>query len=230
MAKSIAVTGKTFEKCELQIIGTAPILVGHPLPWDIGSYWDNQPAEVSQNKVKRPTAEQLKLLEQITGNGYSLKVQPYNNVRGVDGYQEAILRGHWLPDHAPAFPVAGLVGAISAGAVQYGGKNYGMAATKLRSLLVAGDPSNKALIRIETDSVSFQEDIGRNSDMKKSPRHIIRLCYGMPWKAAVTITYNPALLTQSKVVQAVSWAGDWGIGQRRPSSPHGGQFGTFRLA
>lgn len=228
--KDVQLTKKSIEEVSVRLIGTAPILVGHPLPWDEGSYWDDQPAEVGKSKVKRPSPTQVALLAAITGNGYALDVPTYDETRGVTGYQEAILRGHWLPDHSPGFPVAGFLGAVTTGAVQYGGKNYGLSAVKLRSLMLSGDEQNTTLARIKVGGVTFAEDIGRNSDMKRSPRRIIRLQYELPWETTLRVRFSPALLNVQGVIQAFAWGGDFGIGQRRPSSPHGGQYGTFRVA
>ena len=87
----------------IRLIGTAPVLVAHPLPWDIMSYWDSQPKEISKTKVKRPGRGQRELLVHIQKNGYDLDFQPYDTTeeRGLDVYQETILRGHWLPDYTP---------------------------------------------------------------------------------------------------------------------------------
>ena len=215
----------------VRLIGTAPVLVGHPLPWDIGpAYWEAQAPEVSKNKIKRPTAAQLALLTAISKNGYDFQIQKYDPVRGLDAYQESILRGHWLPDHAPAFPVSGFLAALATGAVQYGGKNYGLPAKKLRAMQLFGDDKNPVLARIKAAAVSFDEQMGINSGMTKSPRHIIRILYDLPWETELRVRFSSALLTPENITQALEWAGDFGIGQRRPSSPHGGQYGTFRVA
>jgi hypothetical protein len=215
----------------VRLIGTAPMLVGHPLPWDIGpAYWEAQSPEISKSRIKRATASQLALLNAISKNGFDFEIQKYDTVRGLDPYQEAVLRGHWLPDHAPAFPVSGFLAALTTGAVQYGGKNYGLPAKKLRAMQLFGDDKNPVLARIKTATVSFDETMGINSGMNKSPRHIIRLMYDLPWETELRVRYSSALLTSENITQALEWAGDFGVGQRRPSSPHGGQYGTFRLA
>lgn len=215
----------------VRLIGTSPVLVGHSLPWDIGpAYWETQPPEVSKNKIKRPSPSQLALLNAISKNGYDFNIQKYDAVRGLDAYQESILRGHWLPDHAPAFPVSGFLAALATGAVQYGGKNYGLSAKKLRAMQLFGDDKNPVLARIKTPTVSFDETMGINSGMNKSPRHIIRILYDLPWETELRVRYSSALLSPENITQALAWAGDFGIGQRRPSSPHGGQYGTFRVA
>lgn len=199
-----------------------------------GGYWEAQPAEVSKNKIKRASKTQVALLAAISKNGYDLSLKPYDTVRGLDTAQESVLRGHWLPDHAPAFPVAGFQGAITRGAVQYSGKNYGIPAIKLRALTLFGDATNTALARIKTSAVMFNdingEDMGTSSGMVRSPRMIVRLCYDLPWETTLRVRFNSALFTAQQVLQAFVWGGDFGVGQWRPSSPHGGQHGTFRVA
>lgn len=226
--REVTLTEKPIQEVNIELEGTAPMLIGHPLPWDIGSYWDNQAAEAGKQKVKRPTAEQLSLLAAITGNGFSLPVASYDAARGVNGYQESILRGHWLPDHGAAFPVSGFLGAITKGAVQYGGKNYNLPAVKLRALTLFGDRSNTVLARIQTGGVAFDEDIGPDAG-RGSPRHIIRIRYDLPWSTIIRVRFSPALLAVEGILQAFAWGGDFGVGQRRPSSPHGGQYGTFKV-
>jgi len=227
--KDIKLTARHVEDVSVRLIGTAPVLVGHPLPWDIGSYWDNQPPEIGKTKIKRPTQTQLELLQGVRSNGFNLTTVPYDDTRGVNGYQEAILRGYWLPDLNPAFPVSGFLGAITKGAVQYGGKNYDLPAVKLRALTLFGDTTNTVLARLTVGSVAFDEDIGPDSG-RGAPRHIIRIRYDLPWETTLRVRFSPALLNTQGIMQAFEWGGDFGIGQRRPSSPHGGQYGTFRLA
>lgn len=222
---------KSLGEVTIRLIGTAPMLVKRPLPWDIGgAYWEAQPPEVSKNKIKRPTPSQLAILRAVSANGYELPTQKYDNVRGLDPYQECIVGGHWLPDHAPAFPVSGFLGAIAKGAVQYGGKNYGLSATKLRAMQLFGDAKNPVLARIKTKNVSFDETMGKNSGMNAAPRIIIRILYDLPWETELRVRYSSALLEPEQITQVLAWAGDFGVGQRRPSSPHGGQYGTFRVA
>jgi hypothetical protein len=229
-SKTVQTTERALEEVVVQLEGTAPVLVAHVLPWDAMSYWDTQPAEIAKRKVKRPSAVQLALLAAISDNGYDLPIQPYDEKRGLDAYQETILRGHWLPgDHAPGFPVAGFMGAIATGAVQYNGKNYGLSAKKLRSLNLFGDVQDTSLARIETSGVSFDDDIGKDAG-RGAPRHIVRIRYALPWHTELRIRYSAALFTPEQIVQVLQWGGDFGIGQRRPSSPHGGQYGTFRVA
>jgi hypothetical protein len=227
----VATTGRKIEEADIHIVGTAPMLVAHPLAWDIGGgYWEAQDPEIAKNKIKRPTPPQLELLEAIMGNGHGFgPIQPYRADRGLDTYQEAILRGHWLPDHTPAFPVDGFKGAVATGAVQYGGKNYGLSAKKLRAIEMFGDDTDRTLARIQCRNVSFDETMGINSGMTRSPRHIIRIRYDLPWTTTLRVRYNPTLLDVKQIVQVFEWAGDFGVGQRRPSSPHGGQYGTFQV-
>ena len=234
MAKkqAVSVSQRSIDTVDITLIGTAPMLVGHPLPWDVMSWWDDQPAEVTSGnrKLKLASEGDQRLLLQIGKNGYSLPMKPYNAVEGVNAYQEAILRGHWLPDLAPGFPVSGFLGALTSGSVQYGGKNYGLSATKLRSLTLLGDSKNTALARIQAADVCFDEDIGRDSGMRRAPRLIVRLRYDLPWSTTIRVRYSPNLLKATELAQAFTWAGDFGVGQRRPSSPHGGAYGTFRVA
>lgn len=216
-------------ECRLRLVGTAPILVAHTMPWDVGAvYWEAQPAEIAKNKIKRPNTAQVKMLERVCRNGYDLPCAPYDADKGLNIYQEAICRGYWLPDGAPAFPVSGFLGAIATGAVQYNGKAYGMPAKKLRSLLLTGDELDGTLARISTPRVGFHEDMGIGTT--GVPRHIVRLHLDLPWETTLTVKYSSGLFDEKNIAQALQWAGDFGIGQRRPSSPHGGQYGTFRIA
>lgn len=230
-AKVFTSTPRAVQELTVTLVGRAPVLVAHMLPWDYAGYWDDKAAEVTkkQVKIKRPSPAQLALLTAISGNGHGLNVKPYDDVRGLDQHQETILRGWWLPDHAAAFPVDGFKGAIATGAVQYGGKNYGLPKVKLLAMELFGDEKDVTLARIETADVSFDETIGRDSG-RGAPRPIVRIRYGLPWQTTIRVRYNPALLRAEDVVQSLVWAGDFGIGQRRPSSPHGGQYGTFRVA
>lgn len=223
------VSQPVYDEFRIHIIGTAPMLVAHPLQWDVPSYWDLQPPEISETKIKRPTPVQLDLLSQLFAKyGDHWGLTPYDPVRGVQPIQEAYLRGHWLPDLRPAFPIDGFRGALATAAAKYGGMNSGMPANKLRVIQVRGDKANPALAAIDTD-IQIKEDIGKNSGMTKSPRYIVRLLYPTGWETELMSRFNAALITRPKLLQAWAWAGDFGVGQRRPSSPHGGEYGTFRL-
>lgn len=229
--RTVSTRQRPIEEVEIKLIGTAPMLVAHTLPWDIGGqYWERQAPEIAKGKIKRASASQRALLDAVIAAGYDFTVRPYDDVRGLDAYQETLLRGHWLPDCAPAFPVDGFKGAITYGATQYGGKNYGLSAKKLRSLEIFGDPETKTLARIKTANVTFDETMGVNSGMTRAPREIIRIRYDLPWETTLRIRYISALLNAEQIVQVLEWAGNFGVGQRRPSSPHGGQYGTFRVA
>lgn len=219
-----------YETTVVDLIGTAPMLVAHALQWDTGkAYWERQPPEISEKKVKRPNPAQLALLKALTAKyGAELGVAPYDKILGLDEFQEALLRGHWLPDLSPAFPVSGFQAALAAGAASYGGKNQGMSAKKLRAICLIGDGQNPVLARIFTP-IEIDYDMGQNSGMVKSPRQIVRLRFPVGWTTRLINRYNPALIQCGKVVQAHAWAGDFGVGQWRPSSPHGGNHGTFRL-
>jgi len=219
-----------YEAVEVHLMGTAPMLVAHPLQWDVGkSYWERQPPEISEKKIKRPTPIQLDLLKALTAlYGAKLGIVPYDKVLGLDELQEALLRGHWLPDLSPGFPVSGFQAAMAAGSAAYGGKNQGMSAKKLRAIRVIGDEQNPVLARISTP-VEIDYTMGQNSGMVKSPRQIVRLRFPVGWTARLVNHYNPALIRGDRVIQAHAWAGDFGVGQSRPSSPHGGNHGTFRL-
>jgi len=231
VAKGKVVEGiaSAIQEMVVTLIGRAPVLVAHMLPWDHGSYWDEAAPEVAKRKIKRPSVQQAALLKAIGSNGYNFDLKPYDSVRGLDTKQETILRGWWLPDHGPAFPVDGFKGAIATGAVQYNGKNYGLSKRKLLALELFGDDTDVTLARIETDDVSFDETIGRDAG-RGAPRPIVRIRYGLPWQTTLRVRYNPSLLRAEEIAQALMWAGDFGIGQRRPSSPHGGQYGTFKVA
>ena len=221
-----------FAELTLKIVGTANMLMAHPLQWDVGpAYWEKQPPEIAKKKIKRPTASQLELLNKFLKQPWAtrLGLMPYDPIPGLDEIQEAFLRGHWLPDLTPGFPVSGFQAALAAGAVAYGGKNQGMSAKKLRAIHTRGDEQNPALARITTATIELQTDMGMNSGITKSPRNIVRLMFPIGWKTTLTIRYNAALLERDKLAQAWVWGGDFGIGQWRPSSPHGGTNGTFRL-
>lgn len=225
-------TERTLQTAVVRLEGTASVLVAKALPWDVPGYWDSFPPEIREmkRKPKRIGRPMLDLLDAVRSNGFSLELETYDEQYGVDAYQEAVLRGHWLPDaHAVGFPVDGFRGALATGATRYGGKNSGLPATKLRGIMMQGDPADPALAKIDTKQVLFDEAIGFNSGANRAPRHIIRLRYELPWTTELTIQYPIELLTAEKIAQAFTWAGDFGIGQRRPGSPHGGQHGTFRI-
>lgn len=226
--KLVATSVPSIQELDVTLVGRAPVLVAHMLPWDHGSYWDDKPAEIAQQKIKRASTGQLDLLKAVMRKHPGLDAKAYDKVRGLDSRQECILRGHWLPDHAPAFPVDGFKGAIATGAVQYNGKKDGLSKRKLLSLELFGDELDVTLARITVKNIGFDETIGRDAG-RGAPRPIIRVRYPMPWTTTLRVRFNAGLFRAEEIVQALEWAGDFGIGQRRPSSPHGGQYGTFRV-
>lgn len=206
------------------IVGTAPLLIGHPLPWDIGgAYWQDQPPEVGNSKLKVPPAEDQALLKRL-----GIKYTPGEQ---LSTEAEVYMRGYWLPDGMPAYPQSGFMNAILTGAKTYQGRGKDRISAKKISaaLRVLGDPADPNLVQIR-GTITTDVCMGRNSGMNAAPRIVTRLKIPTGWAAKLRISYLPALINVAQIAQLVRWSGDFGIGQWRPSAPKGGTYGTYQLA
>ena len=215
---------KVFEVMDLEIEGTAPLLVAHAMPWDIGGkFWEGYPREVQESKniadVLSPIDRQL--LKRL---GFEI-----NGRVGADA--EAHLRGHWLPDLRPAFPSSGFMRACLTAVVQYKGKGRSALTAKKvgGGMQILGDDTDRSLVEIKGEVQVSKPDIGRMSGIGGAPRIITRLRFEPGWRAVLRAQYITEILSAQDIVQVVAWAGNWGVGQWRPSSPHPGPPGTWRL-
>lgn len=215
---------KQFDEADIPIVGTAPLLVAHPMPWDIGgAFWEQHPREIAEAKnpadVLQPSDHALLKSLGFPVNG---KLTPQ---------AEAHLRGYWLPDLTPAYPASGFMGACRTAVVQYKGKGRdALTAKKVGGAMqVLGHDADRSLVAIE-GPFALNVTIGKNSGMTAAPRIITRLEFAAGWRAVLRVRWISQLLTAQDVLQVVAWAGNWGIGQWRPSSAHAGQHGTWALA
>lgn len=212
------------------IIGVSPLLVSHPMPWDIGApYWEGRAPEVGRNKEKFLSVQQHDLLVQLEekyGKDYDISYKKNQ----LSKYAEVFLRGHWLPGLRSAFPVAGFQAAIIKGASAYQkpGKSKLSKGKISAAVTVLGDDGDLNLTEI-IGPFSLREDIGISSGMGKAPRLITRLEFATGWTANLKIKYNDALISTAQIAQLVGWSGDFGVGQWRPSAPnHPGQMGRYK--
>lgn len=215
---------------EIPIVGTSPLLVSHPMPWDIGpAYWEGRAPEVGRNKEKFLSVPQQDLLVQLQeryGKEYDISYKKNQ----LSKYAEVFIRGHWLPGLRSAFPVAGFQAAIVKGASAYQKPGKGkLSKGKISAAVqVIGEDEDLNLVEIE-GPFTLREDIGINSGMKGAPRLITRLEFATGWMAKLKIKYIDALISTAQIAQLVAWSGDFGVGQWRPSAPnHPGQMGRYK--
>jgi len=223
---------KQFEEAAITIEGTAPLLVARPMPWDIGGkFWEQFDREIreAQNPAEVLAPHDRELLGQL---GFVVNGK-------IHAEAEAHLRGHWLPDLRPAFPASGFMGACRTAVVQYKGKSKeALTAKKIGGAMqILGDEADLSLVAITPHpSVEAHQapqtidvQIGINSGQRRSPRIITRLKFPVKWQATLRVRWLSQLLSDQDVAQVIAWAGNWGIGQWRPSSPHPGMHGTWRI-
>jgi hypothetical protein len=220
----ISETAGEYQYCDFPIIGTAPMIVAHALPWDIGgAFWETQPLKVREAKDKLSvlTPEQHKLLE-------AFKLESKGK---LTDQAEAHLRGYWLPDLRPGFPVSGFMGACRTAVIQYKGKSKDAMTAKKASgaFSIFGDESYPELVALVAP-YSVRTDIAKNSGLGGAPRIATRIQIANGWRATLRTRYVPRLVTDQAIAQIISWAGDFGVGQWRPGSPKGGTCGTWRAA
>src|SRR3990167_474659 len=213
----------SYEYFAVRIVGTAPILIAHPLPWDIGgAFWDEQSADTRQHKRK---------IEVITDSQRDLLKKLKVSVNGhLTDEAEAHLRGHWLPDLRPGFPVSGFMGACRTGIVQHKGKSKNALSGKKAAgaFAIIGHDTCPELVALD-GAYAIRRDMAKNSGGyggTGAPRIATRIEVAIGWEAELRIRFNVDLINEQTIGQAISWGGDYGVGQWRPGSPKGGTFGT----
>ena len=215
---------KQFDEADIPIVGTAPLLIAHPMPWDIGGgFWEGYPREIAERKNPVDVLSPIdrSLLQRL---GFAVNGK-------LTAEMNAHLRGYWLPNLEPAFPASGFMGACRTAVVQYKGKGKdALTAKKVGGAMqIIGDDADHSLVAIVGEK-SIDVRMGPNSGQTRSPRIITRLKFAAGWKSVLRVRWLSELLSAQDILQIVAWAGNWGVGQGRPSSPHAGTNGTWRLA
>jgi hypothetical protein len=137
--------------------------------------------------------------------------------------EEAEQSCYWLPDGRPGMPATAFKAAITGAARLFEGVT--MVSLKVAIYVVGEGP--EVLVPIEGDK-TLREDTPRNSGGVADLRY--RYAFS-PWRANLTIQYNPRVLPVGSMMALVDAAGRGGVGDWRPSSPKSntGVFGTWRL-
>lgn len=221
---TIEETQSYYEYVEVPIVGTAPILIAHPMPWDIGgAFWEEQDQAVQNSKnIAAVLSDQDRALLARLG-------MPVNGKLTAE--QNAHLRMYWLPDLRPGFPASGFMGAVRTATVQYKGKGRDVLTAKKvgGALDILGDETAPDMVAIDGGREVESPRVGKGGGIGGAPRLITRMKITLPWRAVLRVRYIKKLIQEQTIAQLIQWAGDWGIGQWRPSSPKGGSFGTWRL-
>lgn len=226
VAEAVVVGDKTkqFEEAYVPIVGTAPALFARAMPWDIGpGYWDQFPLEIRE---RRNPADVLSPLDRELLKRHGFEVNGK-----LTSEANAYLRCHWLPDLRLGFPATGFMGAVRTAVVQYKGKGKdAITAKKIGGAMqIFGDPTDQSLVHIDGTYGIAPPILGTPKGPGSAPRLIVRMRVEPGWKATLHVRWLKELISAQQIIQAIEWAGNWGIGQWRPSSAHSGTHGTFSV-
>lgn len=225
-------TKSLLEWVEIPIVGTAPLLVSHHMPWDHPSYYDDLGLEIKNEKLKFLEPDQVALLDRLRDAYPTYADEMTYDENRLSATAEVFLRGYWLPDLTPAYVTRGFSLACLNAVAKYRGpgrtslsKGKVSAALRIRG----SDPSDQTLVPIHGAKPSIQTDMGRAGDARGTPRVIRRLRFEPGWSTTLVMGCLPALLSVTQGAQIVAWSGEFGVGQWRPSSNHPGDNGTYQV-
>jgi hypothetical protein len=147
---------------------------------------------------------------------YRLKVGDYKS----DGY----------PNGYPAMPATAFKAAMVRACTFFDG----LAMTTARTLIFVHGEGVENLVRL-TGSERVRRDLPRNANGVVDLRYrteVLAGIDGLPsWKAVLTVTFPPTLITPESIVALADASGRCGVGDWRPSSPKSntGIYGTYKV-
>lgn len=170
-------------------------------------------------------AKRLMREKQYAGAG---AVRPKKEAKDPEADAEAAL--YRLADGRPGMPATAFKGAMVAACRFFDG----IPMTEGRLMIYVRGEGPDQLVPIQ-GTEKIREDMPRNATGVVDLRYRTSLLAGVegvePWRANITITYPPSLITVKSVIALLDAAGRVGVGDWRPGSPKSntGTFGTFRI-
>lgn len=168
-----------------------------------------------------------KALKMMRDKQYGLPAQKHQPKNPDEEAEAAMYR---TEDGRPAIPATALKGAMVAACRFF----EGIPMTEGRLYIFVHGEGPDQLVPLEgTEKV--REDLPRNATGVVDLRYRTALLAGVegvePWRADVTISYPPRLLSRSSVIALLDASGRVGVGDWRPGSPKSntGTYGTFRI-
>jgi hypothetical protein len=110
----------------------------------------------------------------------------------------------------------------------------GLPMTTARTLVFVHGAGSENLVKL-TGTEEMRRDLPRNATGVVDLRYRTQVLAGIedvpPWRATLTVSYPPSLITAESIIALADASGRCGVGDWRPSSPKSntGIYGTYRV-